>query len=69
MSKATVVGGPNDVRDKTLMSSKGRKFMFHGAFGSKAKAKVKERKVGGFIRRVKMRNSTRYLVMTRRKSG
>lgn len=48
------------------MSKKGRKFTFHGAYSTKSKAVRKERKVKGFIRRVKVRGSTRYLVMTRR---
>jgi len=40
-------------------------FKFHGAFATKAKAKAKERAVGGFIRKARVRGSTRYIVMTR----
>ncbi|HLW52737.1 MAG TPA: hypothetical protein VKW06_07830 [Candidatus Angelobacter sp.] len=40
----------------------GSKVCFHGLFKSKAKAVAKERKVKGFILRVK----GRYLVMTRK---
>ena len=47
------------------MAGRGRRFKFHGAFGSKAKAKAKERAVGGFIKRMKIRGDTRYVVMTR----
>lgn len=42
----------------------GRKVVFHRAFGSKAAAKQKERRVGGFVRRVKVRGQVRYVVMT-----
>jgi hypothetical protein len=49
------------------MAGRGRKVTFHGAFGSKAKAVAKERKVGGFIKRVKVRGDTRYVVMTERR--
>ncbi len=48
------------------MSGRGRKFKFHGAFGTKKKARAKERKVGGFIRRVKIRRKVRYVVMTQK---
>lgn len=43
------------------------KFRFHGAFGTKKKAKAKESKVGGFIRKVKIRGSQRFVVMTKKK--
>jgi hypothetical protein len=36
----------------------------HGAFKSKARAVRKEQEVGGYIRKVKMRGVTRYLVLT-----
>ncbi len=49
------------------MSGAGRKVKFHGAFSHKKDTKRKERKVGGSIRRVKIRGSTRYVVMTGRK--
>ena len=45
---------------------KGRKVTFHGAFASKAKAEAKEKRVGGSIRRVRVRGSTRYVVMTKK---
>lgn len=48
------------------MAKTGRRFKFHGAFGTKAKAKKKERAVGGFIRRIRVRGSIRYAVMTRK---
>ena len=36
----------------------------HGAFKSKARAQRKEAEVNGYIRKVKMRGATRYLVLT-----
>lgn len=48
------------------MSKQGKRLTFHGAFGTKAKAKAKEHAVGGFIRRLKIRGSVRYVVMTRK---
>ena len=48
------------------MAKRGRRFSFHGAFGTKAAARKKERAVGGFVRRAKIRGQTRYLVLTRR---
>ena len=48
------------------MAGLGREVGFHGAFGTKAKAKAKERQVrGAYIRRVKIKGNTRYLVLTR----
>ena len=47
------------------MAKRGRRFTFHGAFGSKEKARKKERAVHGFIKRIKIRGDTRYVVMTR----
>lgn len=44
----------------------GKRICFHGAFATKAKAVKKERAVQGFIRRLKVRGSTRYVVMSRR---
>jgi hypothetical protein len=44
----------------------GKKFAFHGAFGSKAAAVEKEREVGGFIRKMTIRGDTRYVVLTRK---
>ena len=49
------------------MAGKGRQFTFHGAFGTKAGAKRKERSVGGFIKRTKIRRKTRWLVLKRKK--
>ena len=48
------------------MAKTGRRFKFHGAFGTKSKAKKKESKVDGFIKRVKIRGQTRYVVVTRK---
>ena len=45
------------------MAGRGRRVTFHGAFGSKAKAQAKERRVHGFIKRVRIKGSTRYVVM------
>jgi hypothetical protein len=49
------------------MAKRGRKVTFHGAYGSKADAKAKERKVGGFVRRIKVNGQTRYAVMSERR--
>lgn len=50
------------------MSKRGRRMVFHGAFASKAKAEEKEDRVkGAFIRKVKIRKKTRFLVMTRKR--
>jgi hypothetical protein len=48
---------------------RGKKVVFHGAFGTKAKAKKKERKLkGAYVRKVRMKGrGTRFLVLTRRK--
>lgn len=48
------------------MAKTGRKFKFHGAFGTKAKAKRKEHAVGGFIRRTVIHGHARWIVMTRK---
>lgn len=45
------------------MAGRGRRVTFHGAFATKAKAKAKERKVGGFIRTATIRGHRRYIVM------
>lgn len=47
------------------MATKG--FKFHGAYASRTKATAKRRKVGGFVKRIKVRGQTRYAVITRRK--
>jgi hypothetical protein len=46
----------------------GRRFTFHGAFGTKAAAQAKERAVGGFIRSTTIGGRRRYLVLTRKQS-
>ncbi len=47
------------------MAKRGRWYVFHGAFGTKAKARRKERRrKGAFIREVLIRGKKRYLVMT-----
>lgn len=50
------------------MAQRGRRFTFHGAFGSKAAAVWKERKVHGFIRPTKIKGHRRYMVLTRNPS-
>lgn len=49
------------------MAGKGKKFTFHGAFTSKRKAVTKERKVGGFIKTIKVLGQRRYAVLKARK--
>lgn len=50
------------------MAGKGRKVLFHGSFGTKQKAKRKERTVAnGYIRRVTVRRKIRYAVLSRRR--
>jgi hypothetical protein len=46
------------------MAKRLRRFKVHGAFRSKARAKRKERAVGGFILKRRIRGSTRYVVLT-----
>lgn len=48
------------------MAKRGTKFTFHGAYGTKAKAVRKEKRVGGFIRRTRIKGNIRYLVLTRK---
>jgi hypothetical protein len=48
------------------MAKSGRRVVFHGAFKSKAKAKRKERHVGGYIKSAIVRGHRRYLVLTRK---
>jgi hypothetical protein len=50
------------------MAKRGRRVSFHGAFGTKAKAKAKERRTAhSYVRRVKMKGrGVRYLVLTRK---
>lgn len=49
------------------MAKRGRKVTFHGAFSTKAKAKRKERqRKHAYIKRVRVRGDTRFVVMTRR---
>jgi len=50
------------------MAKTGRRMIFHGAFGTKKKAKAKERRVrGSFIRKVKIRRKARWLVLTKKR--
>jgi hypothetical protein len=49
-----------------MMAKSGRRFKFHGAFASKEQASRKEKRVRGFIQRVRIRGATRYLVLTRK---
>lgn len=52
------------------MAKRGRKVTFHGAFGSKAKAEAKERRIrGAFIRTIRVRGQRRFVVMTRRRGA
>ncbi len=44
----------------------GRKFCFHGAFSVKKDAKRREKKVGGFIRPIRVNGRRRFAVLTRR---
>jgi hypothetical protein len=48
-------------------SNCGKKFCFHGAFASKAKARARERRVGGFIRKISVCGHRRFVVMSRKK--
>lgn len=48
------------------MSHCGKRICFHGAFKDKEKAVRKEREVGGFIQRIKVRGHERYVVMSRK---
>jgi hypothetical protein len=45
------------------MAGRGRTVTFHGAFKSKVRAKRKERRVHGYIRRARIKGHTRYLVL------
>jgi hypothetical protein len=47
------------------MAKRGLKFTFHGAFKSKRSARSKEKEVGGFVKKIRVRNHTRYAVMTK----
>ena len=49
------------------MAKKGRKVIFHGAFGTKAGARRKESAGSGrYIRKSRIRGRVRYLVLERR---
>jgi hypothetical protein len=49
------------------MAKRAKKFVFHGAFGSKKKAKAKERRTrGAFVRKVTIKRKARWLVLTKR---
>jgi len=46
------------------MAFRGKRYTFHGAFGSKAKAERRERaRKNSFIRKYRIHGSTRYVVM------
>ena len=47
--------------------TKANEFIFHGAFGTKTKARAKEKKVHGFIRKRRIRGKVRYIVMTKKR--
>lgn len=50
------------------MAGRGRKFTFHGAFARKIDAEVKSDQFRqAFVRRVRIRGKTRYLVLVRRR--
>lgn len=50
------------------MAKRGQKFVFHGAFSTKAAAKRRERaRAGSFIKEARVRGKKRYIVMTPRK--
>lgn len=50
------------------MAKRGKKVTFHGAFGSKKKAKAKERRTrGAFIRKVTIKRKARWLVLTKKR--
>lgn len=50
------------------MAKRGRTVTFHGSFSHKADAVRKERQVGGFIERKRVKGQgIRYIVMTRRR--
>lgn len=50
------------------MAKSGKKFKFHGAFGSKKKAAAKERRTkGAFIRKVTIKRKARWLVLTKKR--
>lgn len=47
---------------------RGRKFVFHGAFGTRTRAERKHKRVrGSFIKVWKIRGHRRYVVVTRRR--
>jgi hypothetical protein len=49
------------------MAGAGRRYTFHGAFKTKAKAQRKERsRAGSFIREFRIRGHKRYVVMRER---
>jgi hypothetical protein len=50
------------------MAKRGKKFVIHGAFKSKARAVAKEKRVkNAFVIARKMKHSTRYIVLQRKK--
>lgn len=49
------------------MAGRGQRVIFHGAFGSKARAKTKERQVrGGYVRTATVQGHRRYMVLSRK---
>lgn len=48
------------------MAKRGRKFVFHGAFGSKRKAIKRERK-GQFILRASVKGKSRFVLVSKRR--
>jgi hypothetical protein len=54
------------LRETNYVAGRGKKVLFHGAFATKARAKRKEKAVGGYIEKKKIKGQTRYMVLTRR---
>lgn len=56
---------PNGGDPPASRAQRGRRFTFHGAFATKAKAQAKERTIdGAFIRTRTIKGKRRYVVMT-----
>ena len=54
-------------RKKRSRAGVGRRVKFHGAYGTKARARAKEKRTpGSYIERIRVRGQTRYAVLTRR---
>jgi hypothetical protein len=55
-------------RGGRLMAKQGRKFLIHGAFKSKARAKSKHKRVrNSWIIKRRVRGHTRYVVLSRKR--